>query len=131
MVNKKTTAQRILSALLTLAVFSTTLVFMGCPPLFSDAKGKVLSVTAEHDMGLVNGEADYGFTVTLVIKNVGGTGEIRITPGLSCSEGEWDRTQTLQFRAQETKRLTYFFHEPTVNASNCHYGASVWPKVSE
>ena len=130
MADKKTTAHRILSALLTLAVFSSTLVFMGCPP-FNNAKGKVLSITAKHDMGLVDGEADYGCTVTVVIKNVGETDEIKITPGLSCSEGEWDRTQTLQFRAQETKKLTYFFHEPTVNATNCHYNVRVWPKASE
>ncbi|HEX8353768.1 MAG TPA: hypothetical protein VF611_12760 [Pyrinomonadaceae bacterium] len=130
MPEKKLIAHGAVQLLIAFAVLAAAVSFTACPPI-SEAEAKVLSMNAESDMGLVDGEPDYGFTVTLVIKNVGKTDPIRIRPRLSCSEGEWERTQTLTFSAGETKTLKYFFSEPTVNATNCHYGGWVWPKASE
>lgn len=122
---KSSTVRRAISPLLAFAVLSAAFLLNGC------ASGKVLSVDAKSDVGILNEEMDYGITVTVVVKNVGEDGTIMINPSLSCSEGEWERTQNLHFKAQEIKKLTYFFAEPTINATNCHYGVSVLPKASE
>lgn len=130
MFEKKFALKAMVRMLVALSVLSTTVLFTACP-LFSKASGKVTKVSAKNDFGLIDGEMDYGITVTVVMENVGETDPIMITPRISCSEGEWDRTQNLTFKKNETKQLTYFFHEPTVNASNCQYGVAVWPKAAE
>jgi hypothetical protein len=95
----------------------------GCSP----ARGKLVQANAKHDLILTSEGPDYGVTVTATIKNVGKAGSLAISPEISTSEGEWDRTQHLHFAANETKTLTWFFPEPTINAGNIHYGVSVFP----
>ena len=77
-------------------------------------------------MRVMRNEPDAGVNLSFRIKNVGKSGVIKITPRLSTSEGEWTREQTLKFDAGESKHLTYFFHEPTINAENieCYVRAS-------
>lgn len=97
----------------------------GKPP--SKAKGQVSNVRCEHDTRVINGDLDYGVSVTLTAKNVGEPGNITIVPRLSTSEGEWDREQSLSFGAGEARTLTYFFHEPTINATNIQCRAKAFP----
>lgn len=118
---------RVARASLAVTVLLGTLLVTGCP-LFSQAKGKVKQVKAENDMGLIDNQLDYGITVTAVVQNMATRGEIRIMTRLNCDEGEWQRTQDLQFNSEETKTVKYFFSEPTVNVSNCQYSVSVWPE---
>lgn len=129
MPEKRSATRGAVNILVAFALLSTIL-FTGCP-LLSDAKGKIMSKSVKDDVRIVNSELDYGITINVVIKNVGKDGTIRVNPALSCSDGEWERTQNLHFKAQETKSLTYFFPEPTINASNCYYGIGVMPKASE
>ncbi|MET0622170.1 MAG: hypothetical protein ABW250_04225 [Pyrinomonadaceae bacterium] len=80
-------------------------------------------------MGVINNEPDAGIDVKVTVTNVGEAGYIKIRPELSTSEGEWSRSQNLRFNKGESKSLTYFFHEPTVNVfagSNvqCRVGVS-------
>lgn len=118
---------RVARTSLAVTVILGTLLMTACP-LFSKAKGKVVEVKAENDMGLVDNQLDYGITVTAVVRNMSTRGEIRIMTRLNCDEGEWQRTQDLQFNTEETKTVKYFFSEPTVNVSNCQYSVSVWPE---
>lgn len=91
--------------------------------------GQVLNIDGEHDTRVIDGDLDYGVTVTVIIKNNSQKGgAIKITPWLTCSEGEWNRSQELVFNAEEIKRVTYFFQEPTINATNLQYGANVDPE---
>lgn len=90
-------------------------------------RGQVVSVNKVSDWEFVNGEMDAGFKVTAVIKNVGVAGDLRVITFLSCSQGEWSRTQHLYFNAGESMTLRYFFHEPTVSVSNCQARAGVSP----
>jgi hypothetical protein len=93
----------------------------------SQADGKVSNFVRREDTRFVNGELDYGFTLTFIVENKGKAGIIKIMPWLSCSEGEWTRTQNLQFEAGESKNLTYFFHEPTINSENVQSGVKISP----
>jgi Domain of unknown function (DUF4190) len=91
--------------------------------------GEVLNIHAEPETKLIEGDFDYGFTVTVIVRNKSKErSTLTVKPWLSCSEGEWHRSQELVFDGEETKRLTYFFHEPTINATNIQYGAGVDPE---
>jgi Domain of unknown function (DUF4190) len=91
--------------------------------------GEVLSINGEPDTKLIDGNLDYGVTVSVVVRNKSKqAGTVTIKSWLSCSEGEWNRSQELVFNGEETKQLTYFFQEPTINATNIQYGANVFPK---
>ncbi|MCA9277905.1 MAG: hypothetical protein H6815_03865 [Phycisphaeraceae bacterium] len=80
---------------------------------------KVASIETVESMRVINGEPDYGIEVTCVVSNESESSrDITITAMLSSSEGEWEREQTLRFNANESRNLSYFFHEPTVNATN-------------
>ena len=89
--------------------------------------GEVISVTKEADWEFVNGEADAGFKVVTVIKNNGPAGDLQVVTFLSCSQGEWSRTQHLFFNSGQAMSLKYFFHEPTISVTNCQARAAVSP----
>lgn len=93
----------------------------------SDADGSASGLSADHDTRIRAGEWDYGLSVSFTVTNVGEQGLIRVSPWMSCSEGEWSRVQNLEFAPGERRRLTYFFHEPSINASNIEYGVRVTP----
>lgn len=113
--------------LLVAAVLAATL--SECRSAFSNAKGQTSDIKCEPGMGVINNEPDAGINVKVKVTNVGEAGFIKVTPELSTPEGEWTRSQTLQFRKGESQALTYFFHEPTVNvfgssAVQCRVGVS-------
>jgi hypothetical protein len=93
----------------------------------STADGTGSSLAISEDTRVVGGEFDYGFNVTFTVTNVGEAGIVTVSPWLSCSEGEWSRLQRLNMQAGESVTLSYFFHEPTVNAANVYYGAEINP----
>jgi hypothetical protein len=95
--------------------------------LMSNAKGVATNLIVESDVGLINGEPDYGIKFSLQVQNVGDAGPITILPSVSSSEGEWQREQKVQFAAGETRTLSYFFHEPTINASNVQGVVKLYP----
>ena len=84
----------------------------------SQAECELVSRSLDADMFLIDGEPDAGFTYSAVVKNVGEAGEITVTAELSTSEGAFERKQRLNFAAQEEKRISFGFHEPTINAQN-------------
>lgn len=90
-------------------------------------RGEVISIDSKGDWEFVNGEMDAGFKVTTVIKNNGPAGDLKVVAFLSCSQGEWVRTQHLFFRAGESMTLRYFFHEPTISVTSCQARAVVSP----
>ena len=129
MFQQHVTRDRVVRTFIAATVLFGTLFVAACP-LFSNAKGTLIQLTAKDDIGLIDSKPDYGITVTAVVKNVGRHDAIRIMTRLNCDEGEWRRTQDVQFAAGETKTLNYFFSEPTVNVSNCQYGVRLWPSAS-
>jgi hypothetical protein len=112
-----------------LVVAVLTMALNECRSVFSGAKAQASNITCAHDFGIVNGEMDAGVNVKVTVTNVGAEGFINIRPELSTSEGEWSRSQNLQFRKGETKSLSYFFHEPTIGATNIQCRVGVTPKA--
>jgi hypothetical protein len=92
-----------------------TMALNDCRSTLSNAKGETSDVKCEAGMGVINNEPDAGVNLKVTVTNVGEAGYIKVSPELSTSEGEWSRSQNLQFNKGESKSLTYFFHEPTVN----------------
>ncbi len=91
------------------------------------ARGQVISVNKKADFEFVNGQTDAGYWITTVVKNVGESGDIEVVTFLSCSEGEWSRTQHLYFGAGESMTLRYFFHEPSYLVTSCQARAGASP----
>jgi len=80
--------------------------------------GSVWNVTRQEHPAMINGEMDWGSEVGFDVKNEGERGMVHITVTLSCSEGQWARSQDLLLEAGQSRHLTYFFAEPTISATN-------------
>ena len=93
----------------------------------SGASAQILSHNAKNDVRLVNGEFDAGITAHLTVKNNGKAGLIQIAAIVSCSDGEWTRSQNVSFEEDETKDFEFFFSEPTINATNIQVRYHVTP----
>lgn len=93
----------------------------------SSARGQVSSLSGKEEVSLVSDQPDYGIKIHFSVTNKGEAGTIKIMPWLSCSEGEWSRTQNLSFGKGEVEELSYFFHEPTINATNIRFGVKLLP----
>jgi hypothetical protein len=89
--------------------------------------GQIVEQSVDKDVRIVDGEMDAGYNAHLKVRNQGEPGLIQITVTLSCSEGEWSRTQKLNFDSNEERNLEFFFHEPTMNASNVQARYDVSP----
>ncbi|MCA1620939.1 MAG: hypothetical protein LC795_16855 [Acidobacteria bacterium] len=100
-----------------------------CGPVFSAAKGKTSNMTWAKTTRIVNGEFDAGLEVKVTVTNVGEEGFLYIRSECTTSEGEWSRKQDLLFDKGETRALTYFLHEPTINAENIECRVGVRPKA--
>jgi hypothetical protein len=100
-----------------------------CGPVFSAAKAKTSDQAWAKSTRVINGEFDAGLEVEVTVTNVGQKGFIYIQAQCSTSEGEWSRKQDLLFDKGETRELSYFFHEPTVNAENIECRLEVRPKA--
>ena len=113
---------------LTILLVSTALT--GCREmevLASEADATVSDLTCEGDAKLVDGELDAGILLAFTVENRGKRGRIQVLPWLSSSEGEWSRSQSLEFEQNESRRLEYFFQEPTINAANVNCEVKVFP----
>lgn len=91
-------------------------ILAGCGPF--GPHGVVSNVNHEEHPQLVDGNLDWGSEVSCDVTNQAVRGTIRITVTLSSSEGQWARTQDLLLDQGQSMHLTYFFQEPTINASN-------------
>ena len=91
------------------------------------AIGEIVLVEQVEDTGMIDGEVDYGVRVKTRVKNAGQEGFIKIQANLSTSEGEWTREQKLHFDAGQSRELTWFFSEPTINVSNVESWVYVSP----
>lgn len=116
-----------LNSLATIAIL--VIFLLGCRALTSKARGKASNLSCKADVGFVRGEMDAGVNITVVVENVAESGFINIKPELSTSEGEWNRSQDMQFGAGESKTLTYFFDEPTINAKNIQCRVAISPNA--
>ncbi len=95
--------------------------------IVSNAKGVPSDFKIFNDAGVINNQLDAGYTISFTVKNTGQEGVITINAKLSCSEGEWTRSQTVNFKPNESNNFSYFFHEPTINATNVHGSVNVIP----
>jgi hypothetical protein len=125
--NLRSNKLRRLNSLIALGIL--VVVSLACRGLGSKAKGKASDLKCEAEVGIVKGEMDAGVKVSVVVKNVGDSGFITIKPEISTSEGEWTRSQDVTFTAGESKSLTYFFEEPTINATNIQCRVGVFPNA--
>jgi hypothetical protein len=106
----------------------------GCYPIgisehpSNKAKGRLFgSVYCWGETRFINGELNYGITATVTVMNTGQTGFIKVIVYLKSSEGEWVKCDEIPFTAGEYRTLTYFFPEPTHNATNIECRANVTP----
>jgi len=90
-------------------------------------RGSVWNITRQEHPAFINGEMDWGSEVGFDVKNEGARGMIHINVTLSCSEGQWVRSQDLLLEAGQPKHVTYFFQEPTINATNLQAQVRVNP----
>jgi hypothetical protein len=111
--------------LLVLAVLGLILFMVYIAYRAHGPNGEALHLTANQDTGLVNGELDHGVRVKFDVHNVGDDGRLFIRPWISCSDGQWEREQTYDFKADQTVAFDFFFHEPTINSANIHYGVKI------
>lgn len=81
-------------------------------------RGVVSNVTHQEHPELINGQFDWGSEVACDVRNEAERGTLHITATLSTSEGQWSRSQDLLLEKGQTVHLTYFFQEPTINATN-------------
>jgi hypothetical protein len=81
-------------------------------------RGVVSNVTHQEHPELINGQFDWGSEIACDVRNQAERGTIHITATLSTSEGQWSRSQDLVLEKGQTIHLTYFFQEPTINATN-------------
>jgi len=84
----------------------------------SKASCQLSTIETEPDVGIVNGEPDAGVRVGFTLRNAGQAGPIQVDVRLSTSEGEFSRSQSITADGNGSRRLRYFFHEPTINAEN-------------
>ena len=120
-------SRRTVSLGLVLLMLVGLLLTSACDEIMSEAKPKVYGLEGSHDTRVINGEFDYGLTLTFTVRNEGKAGVVVISPRLSSSEGEWQRRQKITLGAGQDQRFEYFFHEPTVNATNLYYAVDVIP----
>lgn len=90
----------------------------GCGLFPKRPHGIISNVTHQEHPEFINGEMDWGSEVGFDVRNASERGMIHITITLSTSEGQWDRSQDVLFEAGEFRHFTYFFQEPTINATN-------------
>jgi hypothetical protein len=93
----------------------------------SKARCTVSNTSGAADSFVTNGEADFGYTVVVDVKNSGEAGDIILKVKLSSSEGEWQREQTVRFGAGQSQELKFGFSEPSINATNIRYGVQCLP----
>ncbi|MEL6392296.1 MAG: hypothetical protein AAFR97_06055, partial [Bacteroidota bacterium] len=101
-----------------LPVFLLAILFQLCTSCGGPQLELVSEVKVESEVSFVNGELDAGYMVTFSIRNNGDQGEIFFTTTLSCSEGSFIREQPYVLAANQTKEFSFFFHEPTISATN-------------
>jgi hypothetical protein len=100
-------------------------MFVGCGPF--GPHGVVSNVTHQEHPEMIDGTLDWGSEVGFDLTNQAVRGTIHVTVTLSTSEGQWMRTQDLLVDQGQTMHLTYFFQEPTINASNYQPVVSATP----
>jgi hypothetical protein len=84
----------------------------------SRANAQLEKSTWEDDIEIRDGWPDAGVRTKMDVTNIGKRGMILVAVTLSCSEGEWGREQKMLFEEGERRIVEFFFHEPTINATN-------------
>ena len=102
----------------TLALLAILGLSIGAGCEFAHPRGVVSEITRQEHPALVDAEMDWGSEVGFVLTNAGDRGMIHVAVTLSSSEGQWNRSQDLLLEAGQSRRLVYFFSEPTINATN-------------
>jgi hypothetical protein len=90
----------------------------GVPGVSSAASCEIDGRNLNPSVFPVDGELDAGYEAHMTVSNRGQRGEIVALVALSTSEGTFRRSQTLLFGPGESRRLTFKFHEPTINVTN-------------
>ena len=65
--------------------------------------------------------------MTFTVVNNGERGLVYLNPWITTSEGEWSRQQTLTMQVLERREFSYFFQEPSINATNIQWGVRYTP----
>ena len=123
----KVTAQWMIALCLMLLVGCDAKTQRAIESASSKADAYLSNLSGNHDSRLVGGELNYGYTVTFTVTNIGQAGIVRVSPWLTCSEGEWSRVQHLHMASGKSLNLSYFFDEPTINSSNIQFGVRLSP----
>lgn len=97
----------------------------------SDASCQIHSHKLQKDLFIIRNDSDFGYLLAAKVYNAGKTGAIYFKAELTTSEGEYQRSQKMEFAAGEVRTLYFQFPEPTINATNVRYTVSCSPKISK
>ena len=97
----------------------------------SQANAQLEKSNWENDIEIRNALPDAGVRTKMDVTNIGMRGMILVAVTLSCSEGEWGREQKVLFESGERRSIEFFFHEPTINATNIQTRTRLIPQQTE
>lgn len=95
----------------------------------SKARGKMSPAVCKPDVGMANDDFDAGISVQATLANLGQSGPLEVEARLSTSEGEWTRSERVTLEAGAEQSLSFFFAEPTVNATAIRCTMTVQPEA--
>jgi hypothetical protein len=82
-------------------------------------KAKIENLSMSGDTRVINNEFDWGENVSFDVRSVSSNPkDVTVEVHLLCSEGEWTRMQNVHLGPNETRRVSVFFQEPTIDAKN-------------
>jgi zinc ribbon protein len=80
---------------------------------------KIENLSMSGDTRVINNEFDWGENVSFDVRSVSSDPkDVTVEVRLLCSEGEWTRMQKVHLGPNETRRVSVFFQEPTIDATN-------------
>lgn len=82
----------------------------------SGPKMELMSHYAKGDIYFVNGEADWGYKITIRARNNGEAGNVTAMVKLHTGEGMWSKEQADYFNEGDEKELFFVFTEPSISS---------------
>lgn len=83
-------------------------------------KTKIENFQITGEPRMINGALDYGAAVSFDVTNISEEPQkIQLHTEVECSEGKWSQDQKVDLAAKESRHLSMFFPQPTIEAKDC------------
>jgi hypothetical protein len=67
---------------------------------------------------------DYGVRLNYILYNAGAQGSVIVRTGLYTSEGDFTQNRRVNLSAKESRKVSFLFTQPTINATDMSYRAT-------